>query len=190
MILDDKINNYAWNKLYKRELFKNIRFPEGRYFEDIFIMYRIFDLCERISVLDSPSYHYLQRAESIMGSISFFKELDALEAHKQRYIEMDVKYPQFHFLMMSRYKLAYLATLSLLSDNRNLKYEDFPELEEYRRFYFLKCGFKKIGYGLKAGHKIMMFICFFSPRFTIQIYRFVHLYRLHCKKLSRKMDNN
>ena len=30
------IHSYAWNKIYKRSLWKSLRFPEGRWYEDVF----------------------------------------------------------------------------------------------------------------------------------------------------------
>ena len=35
LLADKKMRNYAWNKLYKRELFEEVRYPEGRNYEDI-----------------------------------------------------------------------------------------------------------------------------------------------------------
>lgn len=34
-LLKGNINNYAWNKMYKKEVFFNVRFPEGRAWEDM-----------------------------------------------------------------------------------------------------------------------------------------------------------
>jgi len=34
LLADKKMRNYAWNKLYKRELFEEVRYPEGRNYED------------------------------------------------------------------------------------------------------------------------------------------------------------
>ena len=34
LIKDKIIRNYVWEKLYKRELFNNLRFPVGKSFED------------------------------------------------------------------------------------------------------------------------------------------------------------
>jgi len=37
----------AWAKIYKRELFDNIRFPVGRLSEDFFIMYKLIALSQK-----------------------------------------------------------------------------------------------------------------------------------------------
>ena len=36
------ISSHAWNKLYKRKLFKDIEFPVGKIYEDVRMMYKVF----------------------------------------------------------------------------------------------------------------------------------------------------
>lgn len=49
-ILDDGIDISAWAKLYDLRLFDNIRYPEGMIFEDLLTTYKLFFLCDYISV--------------------------------------------------------------------------------------------------------------------------------------------
>jgi glycosyltransferase involved in cell wall biosynthesis len=46
------------NKLYNKELFKNLRFPEGRCFEDLPTINRAIFNCRQISILDAELYFY------------------------------------------------------------------------------------------------------------------------------------
>ncbi len=55
----------AWGKLYKKELFEQIRFTEGIIFEDIDIMHEIFYLCNRIVYIDVKAYGYVHHENSI-----------------------------------------------------------------------------------------------------------------------------
>ena len=58
----------AWNKLYKRSLFKKVRFEEGKIFEDEYFTYKIFDLCNKIVVIPDALYFYKRnRSGSIMS---------------------------------------------------------------------------------------------------------------------------
>ena len=41
-------NNCIWNRLYKRHLFDDIRFPEWKTFEDVFIMHRVIDNANKL----------------------------------------------------------------------------------------------------------------------------------------------
>lgn len=41
-LVSDELGDFAWNKLYKRELFRDVRYPLGRMMEDQGTTYRIF----------------------------------------------------------------------------------------------------------------------------------------------------
>lgn len=82
-LLNDTIGSYPWNKIYKRKLFKNIRYPEGKNFEDLATTYKIFNNARDIGVLNKYLYHYYQNQNSIMHSISVNTMRDILYARKQ-----------------------------------------------------------------------------------------------------------
>jgi glycosyltransferase involved in cell wall biosynthesis len=80
----------AWNKLYHRKLFDNIKYPVGRLHEDEFVLHRLFTACKFVSLLPEQLYFYLQRAESIVGRPYSARRLDILDAYEDRinfYIE-------------------------------------------------------------------------------------------------------
>lgn len=60
------IGNDAWNKLYRKCLFDEIRFPEGRLYESIGTTYRILLKAEKI--VDTPRHLYFYRKRK--GAIS------------------------------------------------------------------------------------------------------------------------
>jgi len=74
----------AWNKLYCRELFYSIRFPDGRIHEDEFILHHLIDACDFVSVTSEQLYYYLQRDSSIMGARFAVRRLDVLDAYDER----------------------------------------------------------------------------------------------------------
>lgn len=83
LVLDEYsgMKNFAWDKLYKRELFENVRYPEGKYYEDIFTTYKLFSKSSKIVDIKSPKYYYLLRGDSICGSNSASKRYDYYEAN-------------------------------------------------------------------------------------------------------------
>lgn len=56
----------AWNKLYKREIFKSLRYPLGRIYEDTAIILNVLNLCKKIVIVPDMLYNYLKRENSIM----------------------------------------------------------------------------------------------------------------------------
>ncbi len=59
----------AWNKLYKRSLFKNLQFKEGVWFEDVEFGYRLLPYVHSIGIVNNPFYNYLIRKGSITSTV-------------------------------------------------------------------------------------------------------------------------
>ena len=74
----------AWNKLYNRELFENLRFAEGKLHEDARIIHRIYGKCNRVVVVEDLFYIYRLRSGSIMRGQFTVKRLDLIEAYMDR----------------------------------------------------------------------------------------------------------
>lgn len=78
------IKSFAWNKMYKRELFKDIKFPEGKIFEDIYIMHLLISKCQKIAIIPDKLYYYVYRENSLMNNYSLKSTIDNYLALKQR----------------------------------------------------------------------------------------------------------
>ncbi len=50
----------AWSALYKRELFDNITFPPGKYYEDVGTTHRLIHMAKKIYYIDRCLYHYVK----------------------------------------------------------------------------------------------------------------------------------
>ena len=62
------LRNAAWNKLYRRELMGELRFPEGKLYEDIVYTTKLLARADRLVYLDRAEYNYVcEREGSIMG---------------------------------------------------------------------------------------------------------------------------
>lgn len=79
----DNVVSYAWGRLYRKDLFKDIRYPDGRVFEDIFTTYKLLFQCEKIAVLDAKMYYYFRNYDGITLSKWDKKKMtDEIEAHE------------------------------------------------------------------------------------------------------------
>lgn len=77
--------DYAWNKLYKKSLFDNIRYPEGTYFEDRYVTYKLYERASKITFVDKGLYYYLQHKQSIMHENFGIKKMkDNINSYVER----------------------------------------------------------------------------------------------------------
>lgn len=58
----------VWNKLYRRTVWTGIRFPEGANYEDMRVMFRVFELCVQVVTLPGSYVYYRRRHGSITRS--------------------------------------------------------------------------------------------------------------------------
>jgi len=63
--IDGLISTAIWDKLYRKDLWKDIRFPDGHIWEDIDVVYRIIDRCKCVRIIDHILYFYRMRPGSI-----------------------------------------------------------------------------------------------------------------------------
>ena len=66
LLRNDSVNNFAWGKLFRRDLFDGLLFPACR-FEDVFTIFQTFLKAETIVTMPERFYHYFQRKGSIMN---------------------------------------------------------------------------------------------------------------------------
>lgn len=105
----------AWAKIYKKELFESIRFPEGKLSEDYYIAYKLFDMAQSIGYVAKPLYNYLQR----QSSISRNKKInhDFAYAAKDQMEFLDSKYPELSVLGHTAYASANLTVYDFYIKN-------------------------------------------------------------------------
>lgn len=88
------IGTIAWGKLYKKELFDGIRYPKGKFHEDVFTTYLLVAKSHCIVIGEQHKYNYLLRDNSISSSPFQLKHLDSIEAAKVRSGFIKKNYPQ------------------------------------------------------------------------------------------------
>jgi glycosyltransferase involved in cell wall biosynthesis len=78
-----RITRSLWDKLFKAELFRGVRFAEIPAFEDMLAIYELLEKCDRI-VLDSRMlYNYVITPDSLMRSKFSEYHLAELDAQKE-----------------------------------------------------------------------------------------------------------
>ena len=82
----------VWNKIFKRELWNGIEFPEGKIYEDEAVTFKVLHKAKKILMVKEQLYYYVKRSDnSSVTTISFSPKrllrLDALETRLVYYIE-------------------------------------------------------------------------------------------------------
>lgn len=74
----------AWAKLYKKEMFNEIRYPIGMLHEDEAVIHKILYKCKKLSYVDYEMYNNTQRNNSITATSFSKKRLQALQIMNDR----------------------------------------------------------------------------------------------------------
>ena len=86
-----RTNWYLWTRIFKRELWENIRFPLNKAYEDDMTLYKVFLKSNNIYYLDEPAIAYRSHPSSITAKhtskqlfdlISFYWDLDIDDLYK------------------------------------------------------------------------------------------------------------
>lgn len=112
ILIDKNVQSYAWNKLYKKDLFDNITYPVGKKYEDIGTTFYIFEKCNKIVVTGKPMYFYLYRDDSIVNTNSEQTIIDYIDIIVERYDYIKKKYPE-----LEKYNEEYLNKILQTANN-------------------------------------------------------------------------
>lgn len=87
-MLSQKLPIYAHGKLYRRELFEEIEFPEGRWYEDIPTLWKVSKLVKKASSIENKLYFYRQREGSIVNVKFALQRMDQLYFAEEIFAEV------------------------------------------------------------------------------------------------------
>lgn len=105
----------AWGKIYKKDLFKCIRFPVGKTSEDFYIMFLLLEKSKKVIYNSKPYYFYIQRA----GSISKRKIInyDFLDAARKQMNYLEKKYKNLKKCARTAYASAAITIYNIVLGN-------------------------------------------------------------------------
>lgn len=89
-----KIRGFFWNKLFKKDIFNEIKFPEGIYYEGTYLMHIILGKINKIVVLPSAKYYYYYFKESATKIKTPEKQLDYVNNLIKRYNDLYREYEE------------------------------------------------------------------------------------------------
>ncbi len=88
-LIRNEINTSVWNKIYRSELWDDLRFPEGHVYEDIDTTYLVMNHVRKITIIESTLYLHRQRPGSITQSNSWTNLSDMIlsYSHLDKFVE-------------------------------------------------------------------------------------------------------
>lgn len=169
ILIGGVVEEAAWDKLYKANVFTNRRFPIGEINEDIVQTIEILGGCQQIVHVGKALYYYCENENSITTSKYTPRKKVCIEHLNQIAEYLKITYPTllkyFHNLELRYYQgLLYLLldNTKTLNDNK----DDYREI--FNRF---KVAFKKTygGKGQSSKERMKGFMIYFRLYFWIHL---------------------
>ena len=116
------------DKLYHRSLWENYKFPEGKIYEDIRVLYKVIEQTNLISAVAEPLYYYRIRSTAITATFNpQAMELADVGAEIREYI--DAKYPDLAKLSLGFYIKEVCDVITII-ENQNKEIRDKYKKEQ------------------------------------------------------------
>lgn len=93
-IHDRIFRQLIWNKLYRREVIGDIRFPVDKKIDDEFFTYQVIGNAKTLICSGKICYAYRQQGSSVMHSMGAQERLQGVDAKVQRHCYIEKKFPE------------------------------------------------------------------------------------------------
>ena len=108
LIRERRIHQVPWNKLYRRNVIGNIKFPEGIICEDEFWTYQVISRATSIVCVKAILYFYYQSVDSVMRASYSQRRLVCIKAYEERLAFVTRYFPRLYKLANKSYLSACL----------------------------------------------------------------------------------
>lgn len=172
-----KVEPGLWNKLYKAELFKQVRLPVGiAETEDLLCNFELFSLAESSYFYDVSKYHYILRSGSATNEILSEKK------RRDRYyvvssIMSNVNHNDAYYAIAYERYLRILIENSMQKDYSNLRKESLEMLRKESRKAVLSRGL-----GLKIKGMVI------ATSYLQELYRLVRFFYNKITKIENRYE--
>ncbi|ELZ4694137.1 glycosyltransferase family 2 protein, partial [Enterococcus faecalis] len=135
ILIGKQASVYAVAKLYKRNIFTDLRYPVGKAHEDVYVIMDVLKQCKKV-VIDTASYYfYVHREGSITASKFNMRDLESIDSWEQAWHTIQDIMPEYSDLAFKRVCAAnfYVLDKMMKSDSES----EYPEITK-RIIGFLK----------------------------------------------------
>ncbi len=81
-LLEGRLSVVAWDKIYKKEIWYQLRYPAGQVYEDFYIIPFVLERCEKVVVIPQILVDHRQRKESITQTFTVRNMKDYILANR------------------------------------------------------------------------------------------------------------
>ncbi|ONI42805.1 hypothetical protein AN639_02285 [Candidatus Epulonipiscium fishelsonii] len=163
------IQSFLWQKIFKKELFEKIKFPEGKIYEDQFIMYKLFNKCHKIGYINKRHYYYRDTPNSILNKSFSLNDLSLIDSTYNMIKFAQQNYPASSNYIIENYVRQNLVILKRMMTAKYYDYELVKNIQlnikPYIKIYLLSKH--------KLITKIVGLMLVINLKFTINLYKFL-----------------
>lgn len=116
MLYHDIVDTSAWAKLSSTELFKTVKFPKGKIYEDIATTYKLFQKCDYVACGFESKYNYMVRNDSLTRVNFSENKFQLLEMTDKMGVDVVKIYPDLADAVLRRRVYARFALLNNMLD--------------------------------------------------------------------------
>lgn len=132
------LNNFwyytvVWNRIYKKEIFKTLRFNLMKVNEDNYIFYDSVKNARKIVTIQSPLYFYRRRIGSVMVSSMNIKKLDGIEAAYLAFRKCEIENRDYLLYMyfFARHQIYNISLINRDSKNDHVRVKEIKKMFRY-----------------------------------------------------------
>lgn len=174
LLYGNDVDISAWGKLYRTSLFKHIRYPDGKEFEDTVVTPLLIMQSQLVFLDSTPLYHY-QRYDknSITNGEYSPKKLDLVTQSFETANLVKKTYPELTKACDRFIIWAHLATLIRILRSKNRAEKDILNIISYIKAHRKTIIFDK---GSSLSDKLSLLATMFGPKFYYFIWK-----KVYCK---------
>lgn len=148
----------AWGKLYSADLWKTVRYPKGKIYEDYATTYRVMALVDKAAWGNAAMYFYVQHIESIMHQKCSRRSLSLVDIADEETEFIVKKWPALKQEALARKVTSELKCLQNILNAKNEEFDDYKQkiVEDVRRHKGELLASKKVA--LKTKIKIIVLL--------------------------------
>lgn len=145
-------HTFAWNKLYRRTLFDDVRYPVGKIFEDVYTLPLLLQKAQRVVTTARGLYHYTYNSQGITATADGKGLAMLLDAHLQSQMPVDDLY--YMYLVNIQMDVWERTGAPILLPVRKVRTDSLPVKKKLKAIILNTIGIKKLCILNKLLHKV------------------------------------